>query len=256
MAGKTVQRRLAAILAADVVGYSQLMSIDEVRTLDALKAHRRELLDPAIAAHHGRIVKTTGDGALVEFASVVDAVGCAVLMQRSMVSRNASVAEDRRIVFRMGINVGDIIIDGDDIFGDGVNIAARLEALCEPGGICISRAANDQIRDKLWPLTILSAFLARAREGHPSASGFDPAAPAPSYGDCSARGDRNRWPRGVAVNHPFRVSRARARGPPIGQRFRSGGAGAELWGLFGARRSKPLAEGWLWRVCALAFHAG
>jgi class 3 adenylate cyclase/pimeloyl-ACP methyl ester carboxylesterase len=149
MAGKTVQRRLAAILAADVVGYSQLMSIDEVRTLDALKAHRRELLDPAIAAHHGRIVKTTGDGALVEFASVVDAVGCAVLMQRSMVSRNASVAEDRRIVFRMGINVGDIIIDGDDIFGDGVNIAARLEALCEPGGVCISRAANDQIRDKL-----------------------------------------------------------------------------------------------------------
>jgi class 3 adenylate cyclase len=149
MAGKTVQRRLAAILAADVVGYSQLMSIDEVRTLDALKAHRRELLDPAIAAHHGRIVKTTGDGALVEFASVVDAVGCAVVMQRSMVSRNASVAEDRRIVFRMGINVGDIIIDGDDIFGDGVNIAARLEALCEPGGVCISRAANDQIRGKL-----------------------------------------------------------------------------------------------------------
>jgi class 3 adenylate cyclase len=149
MAGKTVQRRLAAILAADVVGYSQLMSIDEVRTLDALKAHRRELLDPAIAAHHGRIVKTTGDGALVEFASVVDAVGCAVVMQRSMVSRNASVAEDRRIVFRMGINVGDIIIDGDDIFGDGVNIAARLESLCEPGGVCISRAANDQVRDKL-----------------------------------------------------------------------------------------------------------
>ena len=149
MAGKTVQRRLAAILAADVVEYSRLMSIDEVRTLEALKAHRRELLDPAIAAHHGRIVKTTGDGALVEFASVVDAVACAVVMQRGMVSRNANVAEDRRIVFRIGINVGDIIIDGDDIFGDGVNIAARLEVLCEPGGVCISRAANDQIRDKL-----------------------------------------------------------------------------------------------------------
>ena len=149
MADKAVQRRLAAILAADVVGYSRLMNIDEVRTLDALKAHRRELIDPAIASHHGRMVKTTGDGALVEFASVVDAVGCAVVIQRAMVSRNARVAEDLRIVFRIGINVGDIIIDGDDIFGDGVNIAARLEALCEPGGICISRAANDQIRDKL-----------------------------------------------------------------------------------------------------------
>ncbi len=146
---ETVQRRLAAVLAADVVGYSRLMSIDEVRTLEALKAHRRELVEPAIAAHHGRIVKTTGDGALVEFASVVDAVGCAVVIQRGMVSRNARVVEDKRIVFRIGINVGDIIIDGGDIFGDGVNIAARLEALCEPGGLCISRAANEQIRDKL-----------------------------------------------------------------------------------------------------------
>jgi class 3 adenylate cyclase/pimeloyl-ACP methyl ester carboxylesterase len=146
---KRVVRRLAAILAADVVGYSRLMQADEVGTLEALKAHRRERIDPAIAAHHGRIVKTTGDGALVEFASVVDAVGCAVVIQRGMVSRNADVAEDQRIVFRIGINVGDIIIDGDDIFGDGVNIAARLEALCEPGGLCISRAANDQIRDKL-----------------------------------------------------------------------------------------------------------
>jgi class 3 adenylate cyclase len=149
MAETRVERRLAAVLAADVVGYSRLMNIDEVHTLEVLKAHRRELVDPSIASHHGRIVKTTGDGMLVEFASVVDAVGCAIVVQRGMVSRNASVAEDRRIVFRVGINVGDIIIDGDDIFGDGVNIAARLEALCEPGGICISRAANDQIRDKL-----------------------------------------------------------------------------------------------------------
>ena len=149
MSEKRVVRRLAAILATDVVGYSQLMQADEVGTLEALKAHRREQIDPAIAAHHGRIVKTTGDGALVEFASVVDAVGCAVVIQRGMVSRNAGIAEDERIVFRIGINVGDIIIDGDDIFGDGVNIAARLEALCEPGGLCISRAANDQIRDKL-----------------------------------------------------------------------------------------------------------
>jgi class 3 adenylate cyclase/pimeloyl-ACP methyl ester carboxylesterase len=149
MESSRVQRRLAAILAADVVGYSRLMSIDEMGTLNALKGHRRELIDPVIAGHHGRMVKTTGDGALVEFASVVDAVGCAIVIQRAMIGRNQAVAEDKRIVFRIGINVGDIIIDGDDIFGDGVNIAARLEALCEPGGLCISRAANDQIRDKL-----------------------------------------------------------------------------------------------------------
>jgi class 3 adenylate cyclase/pimeloyl-ACP methyl ester carboxylesterase len=149
MAEARVERRLAAILAADIAGYSRLMGVDEEGTLAALKACRRELIDPRIAEHRGRMVKTTGDGALVEFASVVDAVGCAVVIQRGMASRNERVAEDRRIVFRIGINVGDIIIDGDDIFGDGVNIAARLEALCEPGGICISRAANDQIRDKL-----------------------------------------------------------------------------------------------------------
>ena len=144
-----MQRRLAAILAADVVGYSRLMGADEMGTLTSLKAHRRELVDSGIAEHRGRIVKTTGDGMLVEFASVVDAVGCAVYVQRNMARRNAGVAEEKQIVFRIGINIGDIIIDGDDIFGDGVNIAARLETLCEPGGICISRAANDQIRDKL-----------------------------------------------------------------------------------------------------------
>jgi class 3 adenylate cyclase/pimeloyl-ACP methyl ester carboxylesterase len=149
MQNSGVQRRLAAILAGDVVGYSRLMGDDEVGTVNALKTHRRELVDPAIAAHHGRIVKTTGDGILVEFASVVDAVGCAIAVQRGMVSRNAGVPDDKRIVFRIGINVGDIIIDEGDILGDGVNIAARLEGLCEPGGICISRAANDQIRGKL-----------------------------------------------------------------------------------------------------------
>src|SRR5271169_2767548 len=122
MESKTVQRRLAAILAADVVGYSRLMSIDEMGTLNTLKAHRRELIDPAIAGHHGRMVKTTGDGALVEFASVVDAVMCAVAIQRGMLARNSSVSEDKRIIFRIGINVGDIIIDDGDIFGDGVNI--------------------------------------------------------------------------------------------------------------------------------------
>jgi class 3 adenylate cyclase len=145
-----MQRRLAAILAADVVGYSRLMGTDEMGTLTSLKSHRRELIDSGIAEHHGRIVKTTGDGMLVEFASVVDAVACAVKIRRSMVKRNAGVPAEKQIVFRIGINVGDIIIDGDDIFGDGVNIAARLETLCEAGGVCISRAANDQIRDKLF----------------------------------------------------------------------------------------------------------
>ena len=149
MAEERIERRLAAVLAADVVGYSRLMGADEVGTLNALKAHRRALCDPAIASHHGRIVKTTGDGILVEFASIVDAVACAVAIQRGMVARNAAIAKDKCIVFRIGINVGDIIIDGDDIFGDGVNVAARLQSLCEPGGLCISRAANEQIRDKL-----------------------------------------------------------------------------------------------------------
>ena len=144
-----MQRRLAAILAADVVGYSRLMGTDEMGTLTALKSHRRELVDSCIAENRGRIVKTTGDGMLVEFASVIDAVGCALNVQRSMVRRNVGIPPEKQIVFRIGINIGDIIIDGDDIFGDGVNIAARLETLCEPGGVCISRAANDQIRDKL-----------------------------------------------------------------------------------------------------------
>jgi adenylate cyclase len=146
---QAVERRLAAIMAADVVSYSRLMGADEVGTLRSLKAHRRELIDPAIAGYRGRIVKTTGDGMLVEFASVVDAVACAVAVQRGMLSRNAEEPEDKRVIFRIGINVGDIIIDGDDIFGDGVNVAARLETLCEPGGLYISRTANDQVRDKL-----------------------------------------------------------------------------------------------------------
>src|SRR3974390_1612077 len=149
MENRMVQRKLAAILAADVVEYSRLMHDDEVETLRSLKLHRKELIDPAIAAHHGRIVKTTGDGALVEFASVVNAVACAVAIQRGMFARNATVSGNRQIVFRIGINVGDIIIDEDDIFGEGVNIAARLENLCEPGGICISREANEQIKGKL-----------------------------------------------------------------------------------------------------------
>jgi adenylate cyclase len=142
-------RRLAAILAADVVGYSRLMGADEEGTLAALKELRRELADPRIDEHRGRIVKTTGDGVLVEFASIVDAVRCAVAVQRGMAAHNAAVPIDRRIEFRIGINLGDIIVEDDDIFGDGVNIAARLEALAEPGGICVSRVVRDQVHDKL-----------------------------------------------------------------------------------------------------------
>jgi adenylate cyclase len=144
-----VDRRLAAILAGDIAGYSRLMSLDEEGTLRALKSHRKELIDPKIAEHRGRIVKTTGDGMLVEFVSVVDAVRCAVDIARGMRERNAGIPADRRIEFRTGINVGDIISDGNDIFGDGVNVAARLEALAEPGGIMVSRVVYDQVRDKL-----------------------------------------------------------------------------------------------------------
>jgi TolB-like protein/class 3 adenylate cyclase len=144
-----VERRLAAILAADVAGYSRLMGEDEEGTLAALRAVRREPVDPKIAEHRGRLVKTTGDGLLAEFASVVDAVRCAVEVQREMAERNVGVPVHRRIEFRMGINVGDIIIEDGDIFGDGVNIAARLEAQAEPGGICLSAAAYEQVRDRL-----------------------------------------------------------------------------------------------------------
>jgi adenylate cyclase len=149
MSEARVERRLAAILAVDVAGYSRLMGADEEGTLAALRAIRRELGDPKIKEHRGRIVKTTGDGLLVEFASVVDAVRCAVEVQREMVIRNANIPPERRIEFRMGINLGDIIVEDGDIFGDGVNIAARLEALAEPGGICVSRVVRDQVRDKL-----------------------------------------------------------------------------------------------------------
>jgi adenylate cyclase len=149
MAETRVQRRLAAILAADAVGYSRLIGADEEGTLAALKAHRLELIDPKVERHHGRIVKTTGDGALIEFASVVDAVRCAIDVQRGMAERNTGVPSDERIEFRIGINVGDIVIDGDDILGDGVNIAARLEGLAEPGGVLVSRAVRDQVRDRL-----------------------------------------------------------------------------------------------------------
>ena len=149
MPGERVERRLAAVLAADVAGYSRLMGRDEERTLANLKSFRKTLVDPAIAAHRGRIVKTTGDGMLVEFASAVDAARCAVEVQRGMAGQNADVPQDLRIEFRIGIHVGDIIIDDNDIFGDGVNIAARLEGIAEPGGVCISDDAYRQIRGKI-----------------------------------------------------------------------------------------------------------
>ena len=137
-------RRLAAILAADVAGYSRLIGADEEGTLARLKVLRAEVIDPKIVAHRGRLVKTTGDGLLVEFGSVVDALRCAVEVQREMVGRNTDVPSDNRIEFRIGINVGDIVVEDGDIFGDGVNVAARLEGLAEPGGICVS--ARVQVR--------------------------------------------------------------------------------------------------------------
>ncbi len=144
-----MERRLAAILAADVVGYGRLMGADEGATLSALKAHHAELIDGEIAEHHGRIVKLTGDGMLVEFASIVNAVACAAEIQRRMRDRNANVPKDRRIEFRVGVNLGDVIVEGDDIFGDGVNVAARLEGIARPGGIAISGSARDHVGSRL-----------------------------------------------------------------------------------------------------------
>src|SRR5690349_7118197 len=149
MPAEAVERRLAAILAADVAGYSRLVGLDEEGTLARLKILRREVIDPEIASHRGRIVKTTGDGLLVEFASVVDAVRCAVAVQRACVESETASPQDRRIEFRIGINLGDIVVEGEDILGDGVNIAARLEAIAEPGGVYLSRSAVDQVEGKI-----------------------------------------------------------------------------------------------------------
>jgi adenylate cyclase len=149
MSGEHVERRLVAVLAADVAGYSRLMSHDEAGTLSRLKTHRSELVDPKVAEHRGRIVKTTGDGILIEFPSVVEAVACAVAVQRGMGERNARVPEERHIVFRIGINLGDVIVENGDIYGDGVNVAARLEGLADPGGICVSAIVRDQVHNRL-----------------------------------------------------------------------------------------------------------
>ena len=141
-------RRLAAILAADVAGYSRLMGEDEEGTHERLQAHLGELVESKISDHRGRIVKKTGDGLLAEFPSVVDAVRCAIEVQAGMAERSASTEPDKRIEFRIGINLGDVIVEEGDIFGDGVNVAARLEALAEPGGVCVSRVVRDQVRDR------------------------------------------------------------------------------------------------------------
>jgi adenylate cyclase len=143
------ERKLAAILAADVAGYSRLMGADEEGTLERLKALLRELVDPKIAEHRGRIVKTTGDGMLVEFASVVDAVRCAVAVQQAMLQRETGVGADSRIELRIGINLGDVIVEGDDLYGDGVNIVARIEALAYAGGVFVSSTVHDHVRDRL-----------------------------------------------------------------------------------------------------------
>src|SRR5262245_51892877 len=146
----TEARKLAAILVADIVGYSRLAGMDEERTLARLRALRSDLIDPAIAAHHGRIVKRTGDGSIIEFRSVVDAVRCAIEVQTGMVERNTGLPPEKRIEFRVGVHLGDVVEEADgDLMGDGVNIAARLEAVCEPGGVCLSGAAYEQVRDRV-----------------------------------------------------------------------------------------------------------
>jgi class 3 adenylate cyclase len=177
MAEERVERRLTAILAADVAGYSRLMAADEEGTLAALKTLRREAIDPKIKEHRGRIVNTTGDGLLSEFASVVDAVRCAVEVQREMAARNAGVQAERRIDFRIGINLGDVMIDENDIFGDGVNVAARLEALADPGGVCVIALNSIKLLElravtslaRLWSSRALRTRRARVRyrSNHP-----------------------------------------------------------------------------------------
>ena len=195
-------RRLAAILAADVAGYSRLMGADEEGTLERLKALRRELLDPKIAEHQGRIVKTTGDGMLVEFASVVDAVRCAVAVQQAMPERNTDVAADSRIELRIGINLGDVIVEGDDLYGDGVNIAARIEALADAGGVFVSNTVHDHVRDRL-PFVFEDLGEQQVKNiARPvrvyrrlATAGAPPRAPAPS----GAAAPRQAVDRGVAV---------------------------------------------------------
>src|SRR5271155_1803758 len=160
-------RKLAAILCSDVVGYSRLAGADEDRILARLRTLRSDLIDPTIAVHHGRIAKRTGDGSIIEFRSVVDAVRCAIEVQRAMVERNAEVAPDKRIDFRVGIHLGDVVEESDgDLMGDGVNIAARLEGICEPSGICLSEDAYRQVKSRL-DLAVSDLGLTRSRTSPP-----------------------------------------------------------------------------------------
>ena len=186
-------RRLAAILAADVVGYSRLMGADEEGTHERVTAHLRQVVNPKIAEHRGRIVKNTGDGMLAEFSSVVDAVRCAVEVQRGMVDREPELSDEQRTRFRIGVNLGDVIVEPEDIFGDGVNIAARLEALAEPGGICISRVVRDQIRDKL-PSISSGTWGSRSSSTLLDRSAFIRSAPVPWLRCLGSRLQRNRLP--------------------------------------------------------------
>src|SRR5881275_3073632 len=210
------KRKLAAVLAADIAGYSRLMGADEESTLARLKLLRRELIDPKNKQHRGRIVKTTGDGILIEFPSVVDAVRCAIEVQQGMVERNADVPQEKRIEFRVGVNLGDVMIEGRDLYGDGVNIAARLEALAQPGGICISRTVLNHARDKL-PFDVEDAgeqlLKNIARPVHVYRIIINPARPAatPKADVFDARAARQAVDRRAAFHKYERRPRARVR---------------------------------------------
>lgn len=173
MPEQPVQRKLVAILAADIAGYSRLVGLDEEGTLTRLRSLRQEIIDPTIAEHRGRIVKTTGDGMLVEFASVVDAVRCAAAVQRATSDCEGTLPDERRIQFRVGINLGDIIVEGDDILGDGVNVAARLEGIAEPGGICISDDVYRQVHGKVG-VEFRRPRRAELEEHRPAGAGLQP----------------------------------------------------------------------------------
>jgi Adenylate and Guanylate cyclase catalytic domain len=217
MATDQIKRKLAAILAADIAGYSRLMGADEAGTLTRLKEYRRELIDPKNKQYRGRVVKTTGDGILIEFPSVVDAVRCAIDIQQAMLERNAGVPAEKRIEYRVGVNLGDVIVEGRDLYGDGVNIAARLEGVAEPGGICISQTVLSHTRRKiafdsaLAPLAVYSGARG-ARPDHSIRRHSCVAANYPSFdhlfGAGEQRGRHGEAERlcGLEVDHQFNFS--------------------------------------------------
>jgi len=196
LSAERVERRLAAILAADVAGYSRLIGLDEAGTLARLNALRRELIDPQVAVHKGRIVKTTGDGILIAFPSVVEAVACALAVQTGMALHTATIPEDRRIEFRVGINTGDVIVEDGDIHGDGVNVAARLEALAESGGICVSAIVHGQVEGRLD--CVFEDIGAQSLKNHRPPVQVPDRRPAPGYG--ARRGCRVQARRGQGAS--------------------------------------------------------